>query len=340
MNYTLDPSNFHQMILEGPDQFRTGVELAKDVWVEGDFEAVEISGMGGSALPGNLLRIYLNDLAARGAQKKRLAVFQNRFYSLPPEAYHNCLNLICSYSGNTEETIASFREALKHKLPCVGISAGGKIEEMCRENGVPHVKLPIPYPDFQPRIGTGYFFGAILQVLINAGLIADISQELAELAEKMKAKMPMWEERGQALAKRLAGKTPIVYAGTKYKAVAMVWKIKINENAKTPAFWNFFPELNHNEMVGFTNPQAKFAVIMLRDPEDHPQNLKRFEVTAKLLQEKGIETEMVDMEGSDVFSKIFSSIYLGDWASYYLALEYSQNPTPVDMVEDLKKLLV
>jgi glucose/mannose-6-phosphate isomerase len=337
---TLDPSDFRQMILGGPDQFRTGMELAKHVRVDGEFEAIEISGMGGSALPGNLLRIYLSDLFFRTDGHRPLAVYQNRFYSLPHEAYRNCLNFICSYSGNTEETVASFEEALKHSLPCVGISAGGKIEEMCRENGVPHVKLPIPFPDFQPRIGTGYFFGAIFQILANLGLVEDATRELLAIAEKMKERMPVWEAQGQALAKRLAGKTPIVYTSTKYKAVAMVWKIKFNENAKTPAFWNFFPELNHNEMVGFTNPQAKFFVTMLRDPEDHPQNLKRFEVTSRLLEGKGIETETVDMEGSDVFSKIFSAIYLGDWASYYMALEYRQNPTPVDMVEDLKKLLV
>jgi glucose/mannose-6-phosphate isomerase len=340
MNHPVDTSNFRQMLLAGPDQFRIGMDLARNVRVEGDFEAVEISGMGGSALPANFLRVYLSDLSRRFKMERRVAIFQNRFYDLPHEAYDKCLNIICSYSGNTEETVASFEQALRHGLPCVGISAGGRIEEMCRENGVPHVKLPIPFDNFQPRIGTGYFFGAIFRIFVNAGLTPDASSEVAEAADRMKERMAAWEKRGKALAKRLAKKTPVVYASPRYKSVAMVWKIKINENAKTPAFWNFFPELNHNEMVGFTNPQAPFFVVMLRDPQDHPRNFRRFEMTAGLLKEKGIESEIIDMEGDDVFTKMFSTTCLGDWASYYLALEYGQDPTPVDMVEDLKKLLV
>lgn len=338
MRNELDRSDFRQMIVDSPDQFAEGMRLADGIRTEGDFDKIMISGMGGSALPGNLFRIYLNDLFRRGG-KRPLGVFQNRFYGLPPEAHDRCLNFICSYSGNTEETIASFEEAISAGLPCIGLSAGGKIESMCQEHGIPHVKLPIPTPDFQPRVGTGFFFGALLKILINQGLVPDASEELVRCAADLKGTFGDIEEQGKALAKKLAGRTPVVYASTKYKSVAMVWKIKINENAKTPAFWNFFPELNHNEMVGWTLPQGKFAVIMLRDPEDHPRNLKRFEITAELLRGKGVEVELIDMADKDVFSKIFSSIALGDFASYYLALEYGQDPTPVAMVEDLKHRL-
>lgn len=340
MTNPLDVSNFRQMLLDSPDQFRTGMELADGVRVPGDFKAIMISGMGGSALPGGLFRTYLNDLFRSRSDAKPLAIYQNRFYTLPPESYHECLNFICSYSGNTEETIESFEEALKAGLPCIGLSAGGKIEAMCREHGVPHIKLPVPYEGFQPRIGTGYFFGALFQVLVNQGLVPDTTEEILAAAEGIKASLPEIEEQGKVLAEKLVGKTPVIYASTKYKSVAMVWKIKLNENAKTPAFWNFFPELNHNEMVGFTLPQGKFAVLMLRDPDDHPKNRKRFEVTAELLREKGIEVEILDMNGENVFNKIFKSIALGDFASYHLALAYGIDPTPVDMVEKLKKLLV
>jgi glucose/mannose-6-phosphate isomerase len=120
----------------------------------------------------------------------------------------------------------------------------------------------------------------------------------------------------------------------------MVWKIKFNENAKTPAFWNFFPELNHNEMVGFTLSQGKFMILLLRDSDTHPRILMRFEATAKLLREKGAEVEIIDMQGGTVFSKMFLNILLADFTSYYLALQYGQDPTPVDMVEELKQLLV
>ena len=336
--HPLDVSDFRKMILDSPDQFRTGFEIAKNIRVPGEYTSVMISGMGGSALPGNIFRIYLNDLFRKSGTPP-LSVYQNRFYSLPPEAYNHCLNFFCSYSGNTEETIASFEEAIQAGLPSVGISSGGKIEALCQEKNIPHIKLPIPTPNFQPRMGTGYFFSALFQVLVNQGLVPDAREEILSQAQGLKEQQGKLEERGQILAKKLVGKTPVVYASAKYKSVAMIWKIKLNENAKTPAFYNFFPELNHNEMVGFSLSQAKFFIIMLRDPEDHPRNQKRYEVTRELLQEKGIEVEILDIEGKGVYSKIFTSIALGDFTSYYLALEYGQDPTPVDMVEDLKAKL-
>ena len=340
MQNPLDKSNLHQMLLDSPDQFRVGFEIAKNISVPGKFRAIEMSGMGGSALPGNLFRIYLNDLFRHDKPHEQpLAIYQNRSYNLPPEAYHDCLNLICSYSGNTEEPVASFEEALKNNLPCIALSAGGKVEKIAIAHGVPHVKLPVPYENFQPRVGTGYFFGALFQILVNQKLVRDTTEELLKSIEDIKKALPRLEEQAKVLAQKLVGKTPVIYATTKYKSIAMVWKIKINENAKTPAFWNFFPELNHNETVGFTNPQGKFFIIMLRDLDTHPQILKRFEVTAQLMRNKGVEVEILDMEGENVFTKIFMSILLGDFTSYYLALAYGVDPTPVDMVEELKQML-
>ncbi len=339
MSHPVDRSNLRQVILDTPDQFREGFALARDVRLDGSFGKIMLSGMGGSALPGNLFRLYLSQVAKTEAFSVP-GIYQNRYYKLPREAFDDCLNFFCSYSGNTEETVASFEEALAKGLPSIGVSAGGRIEEMCRTNSLPHIKLPIPNPDFQPRMGTGYFFASLYQVLVNMGLAPDTTANLVAQAEGLKANMAAREEQGKALASRLKGKTPVIYSSTRYKPVAMIWKIKLNENAKTPAFWNFFPELDHNEMVGFTLPQAKFRVVMLRDEDDHPQNRKRFEITARLLEEHGVETEIIDMEPGDPFAKMFSSLNLGDWTSYYLALEYGQDPTPVEMVEKLKKLLV
>jgi len=199
--------------------------------------------------------------------------------------------------------------------------------------------LPIPYPNYQPRMGTGYFFGVMFQLLVNQGLVPDLTPGILSDAKKLNDSMQAHENKGQELAKKLFGKTPVIYASPKFKSVAMIWKIKFNENSKTPAFWNFFPELNHNEMVGYTNPQGKFFAIMLKDLDDNPKNLKRYEATANLLNEIGIDSEIIEMEGENVFLKMFSCINYADWASYYLALEYGQDPTPVDLVEKLKKIL-
>ncbi len=350
---TVDKSNLRRVILTEAEQFAEGFAAASNVKISGDFDKIMVSGMGGSALPANILRIYLNsvfaqngdtdkddDLPTKKAGKRKLGVFQNRAYTLPPEAYDKCLNIICSHSGNTEETISSFRQALDAGLPCVGISAGGKIAQMCADNDVPHVTLPVPFDNFQPRMATGHFVSAMLQILINAGLVPDCKEEVLRAAEKLGEFIPQAESQGKELAVKLVGTTPVVYSSTRFKALAMVWKIKINENAKVPAFWNFFPELNHNEFVGYTNPQSKFHVVMLRDSGDDPRNLKRFGVTQQFLTQKGIDVTIVDIPEGEIFFRIFATLIMGDWMTYHLALEYGQDPTPVDMVEDFKKALV
>jgi glucose/mannose-6-phosphate isomerase len=335
-NTTVDKSNFRQFIIESPAQFQVGLSIAKEIQARGNFKSVTVSGMGGSSWPANILRTYCNSLFKKHPKYNPFEIYINRYYSLPPEAHSECLNIISSYSGNTEETISSLEEAQKNDLKYVGISSGGKVEELCKKYNAPHIKLPKPHPNFQPRSSTGFFFGAMFQLLVNQGLIPDATSEFLPLAKKLNDQMAKFEKKGIDLAKKIKDKTIIIYSSPKYKPVSMVWKIKINENAKVPAFWNFFPELNHNEMVGYSNPQAKYFIIMLRDFEDDPRNIKRYDATAKLLNEKNIETEIIDMESNDVFYKMFSSITIADWTSYYLALEYKQDPTPVEMVEKLK----
>lgn len=333
----IDKENLRQVILDSPKQFAEGLKLAENIRIKGDFTSLEISGMGGSSLPANILRIYLSSIYKKDrSSSKRFGIFQNRFYALPHEAYNNCLNFFASYSGNTEETVASLEEAIKHKLPSVGFATGGKVLKLCQKNNIPCVVLPA---GIQPRYATGYFFTAMLKVLTNAGMVDINSEEIVKLSKKLQARVAGLEKNGKEIAKKLVGKTPVIYASTDYKSLAMIWKIKINENAKTPAFYNFYPELNHNEMVGYTLPQGKFHIVTLLDKEDHPKNIQRMQLTAKLLKKKGIGTTFVGIEGGSVFEKIFSTLLIGDWASYHLALKYNQDPTPVKIVEDLKKLL-
>ena len=340
-----DRSDLRRVILSESEQFAQGFAAVEAASIDPTqfrgLTNIMVSGMGGSALPANVLRIYLGNLfrKSNATSSHALGVYQNRFYTLPREAYDDCLNLICSHSGNTEETIASFQEAIDHNLPCIGISSGGVIEEMCKEHGIPHVKLPIPFDNFQPRMATGHFVAVMMDILIRLGMIPDCRHDITEAAAQLADAIPVLEERGKELAISLVGMTPVVYSSTRFKSLAMIWKIKINENAKTPAFWNFFPELNHNEYVGFTNPQAPFHIIMLRDSEDHPRNRKRFAVTQKFLTAKGLRVTMVDMPEGALFYRIFATLALGDWMSYHLALAYKQDPTPVDMVEDFKKAL-
>lgn len=340
MSHPIDLNDLRQVILDTPEQFMAGFELGKHIQLEGKYDTVIFSGMGGSALPADLLRTYLADVSNRFPAMEPLQIIQNRTYGSPDRTGGKVLHFVSSYSGNTEETLETLSALIANGEPTIGVSSGGKVESICREHGIQHIKLPIPNPAFQPRMGTGYFVAAFLQVFLNLGLIPDIREEVLSGVHRYGKKRLEIEEKGKKLAAWLAKTTPIVYSGESYKSVALVWKIKLNENAKTPAFWNVFPELNHNEMVGWTLPQGRFSALFLRDLADHPRIVKRFDITAELLREQGVAVEIIDLEGETVFEKMFSSVMLGDFTSYYLALEYGQDPTPVDMVEKLKKLLV
>lgn len=330
---------FRQNILESLDQFAVGFEIASQIRVAGEFKRLVVSGMGGSALPAGLVERYAQDVALRHSLLP-VRIIQNRTYSLPfGTASDHHLHVICSYSGNTEESLSCLEEAIAKGVAVIGVSAGGKLEARCQEKGVPHVKLPIPTPTFQPRMGTGYFFGALVEILINHNLLPDVRQEILEGAQSVKGNMAEREAAAQEIVPLLKGKTPVVYSSDQYGPVAMIWKIKINENAKTPAFWNTLPEMNHNEMVGYTLPQGPFHVLLLRDPEDDPRNKKRYEVLLPLLEEKGVTGTILDISGESVYTKVFNTLLLGDFIAYHLALAYDQDPEPVAMVEAFKKLL-
>lgn len=337
MQNKIDKENLYEVIKNIPSQLVEGLDLAKDVKVEGKFKAIEISGMGGSSLPANLLRIYLHSLFRENpSANHRFGIFQNRSYGLPPEAYDNCLNIISSYSGNTEETVASFKEALENKLQCVGLASGGKVAEMCEENNVPLVRMPSAEVVLQPRMALACNFAAVFQLLVNMEMIEDKRKDFNEAVIKLKEKGEEFEELGKKIAEEVVGKTPVVYGTTRFKSLAMIWKIMFNENAKTPAFWNFFPELNHNEMIGFTKTQGKFHLIVLRDREIDPRNLKRTEITSDILKNYGVDSTIVNMPEDGMLYRIFATLQIGCWASYYLALKYDVDPTPVEMVEELK----
>jgi len=335
----IDKENLRQVIIDSPKQFAEGFRLAKNIKLKKQkFAAICVSGMGGSSLPADLLRTYIEYLHEESPKRNApLEIIQNKSYTLPKRTLKNCLHIFASYSGNTEETLSALDEAIKLKLPAVGLMHGGKLQELCLKNKIPHIILPAVS---QPRYASGYFFATSLQILANLGLIEDKSTEIIRLAKKLEELVLTLEAPGKALAKKLAGKTPLIHTTDRYKAVALIWKIKINENAKTPCFWNYYPEFNHNEMLGYTLPQANFHIVTLLDPTDNPRIIKRMKITAPLLKAKGIETTFFEMPGTDLFTKMFGTLLFGDWVSYYLALIYGQDPTPVDMVEDLKKALV
>ena len=331
----VDKENLRQTILDFPAQFEKGFSLAKKVVFPKKFNSVCISGMGGSSLPVDIVKAYVKHF--KKSTDDYFFIYKNRGYKLPVEAYKDCLNIFISYSGNTEETLTSLKEAIENNLPAIGLTHGGEMLKICQQNNIPFILIP---KTSQPRYALGYFFSILIQLFSNHNFIQEHSQDVLSSISKLKIDTLNLEQKGKDLAKRLKGFTPVIHTTDQMKAVGRIWKIKINETSKTPCFFNYYSELNHNEMVGYTLPQAKFYLVTLRDKKDHPRLAQRMDIAVQLFKQQGLEAEIIDVpDNQNFFLKLFSSLALADWSSYYLALEYRQDPTPVKMVEDFKKRL-
>ncbi len=333
---TCDKSNMYNIIINFPKQFRIGIAAAKNISLKPGAlpfppENIIICGMGGSALPGDIL-----------VTLRPLDVFIHKSYGLPPQAGNESLIICISYSGNTEETLSAFSEALNKKLPMVAISTGGKLEKLSKKYDVPFVKIPPPL--IPPRLALGEMFAALVQILANQGILSEeIVKEVLETGTFLKSEK--FENQGKKIAKRIFQKIPVIYTPKQFREIGLIWKNSLNETAKILAITNYFPELNHNETVGFWRinemqvENEKISVLILRDLKGHPRVLKQMEITKDLIKKEGVEVEFIDIKGKTVLEKIFSSIILGFWTSYWLALEYKIDPTPIKAIEELKRRL-
>jgi len=303
-------------------QFRQGLQSADKIEIAEKPKGVCVCGMGGSALPGNMLDLYLRE--------RNFPLLLQRDYNLPCEVKENWLVICISYSGNTEETLSCLDEALNQGIKTVLISSNGKLAEIAKKKNIPIAIIP---KGIQPRIALGYQFSALAKIIEKAGLIEDTTEILK--LEEIKAS----QEKAQEIAKKLENKIPVIYASNNLKAVARIFKIAFNENSKTPAFWNYFPELNHNEMVGFQKKQDQFYLLILKDQDDSKRIKQRMELTKKLLEKQGVRGEIIELKGESLLKRAFSGILLSYWISFYLALLYNIDPEPVALVEEFKKLL-
>jgi glucose/mannose-6-phosphate isomerase len=338
MTFEIDKSKMREKILDFPKQFKIGIESAKKA-KKVEFkklpQQILICGMGGSALPGELLLFFDKKLSFLKAP-----IFLHRDYLLPKNLPKDTLVVTISYSGNTEETLDAFFEAKKRKFQIFSIASGGKLEEVSRKFKVPFAKIP---GGIQPRLALGYQFSALSFLLENHGLFRKkITNEILKLEKTLSPKL--FEKKGKILAKKLLKKIPLIYSSSQNEVLAKIWKIKFNENSKVPSFFNVFPELNHNEMTGIGECKMKilwknFFLLLISDKEDHPRIQKRMKILNKIFNKKGIKSFWIFLEGKDIFKEAFENILLGDFTSYFLAILNKVDPTPVTLVEKFKKLI-
>lgn len=332
-----DELNLHQKILDFPKQFREGMEAAKFVAPQssnGAFSNLIIAGMGGSSLPGQMFKTV-----NRQNRASNLPIIVHQNYGLPEQSNPDSLVVCISYSGNTEETLSAFQEACLKKSKIITMGTGGKLAEMAEKNGFPHIFVPVGFP---PRIAIGYMFSALAKALSNLGAADDITGSLLPLEENLIPEN--LEGTGKEFIDKLMDKIPLIYCSEKWEILGKIWKINFNETAEVPSFFSILPDLNHHEMSGFTDhgPHSNhkdFRLLILSDPNDDSSILKRMRVTSELLGENEIYSNIISLEGKNVFEKMFSNIILSYWVSYYLASEYNIEPSTARLTEEFKKRL-
>ncbi|MHB0914392.1 MAG: bifunctional phosphoglucose/phosphomannose isomerase [Thermoleophilia bacterium] len=334
----LDTQGQFGMVAALGEQVREAYQAGRDVIDESPHEVggVIVAGMGGSAIGADLIAaVYDTSMYS--------TISTVRGYDLPGWADSRTVVFIISYSGNTEESLSCLNQALERGCRVICIASGGRLAAIAAKQGLDLITVPA---GLQPRAAIGHLSIPVAGCLESMGLVGDLEEDvretaatLAQLSEEYGAAAPFEANRAKQITAALHGNIPVIYGAELTAVAARRWKGQINENAKNLAFFNEFPELNHNEIVGWEFPgdlQDRFRLVYLEDKEMHPQNVKRMEATAASLPGEVIRVASI---GGSRLARVFSSCYLGDYVSLYMAVLRGIDPSPVDRIEDLKKRL-
>lgn len=301
---------------------------------------IVICGMGGSAIGGDFTTAYLLD-------KLLIPAAAHRNYGLPAWAHGPETLVVCSsHSGNTEETLSSYHEALRRGCSLVSITTGGKLAGLSNENGTPcwifdHVG--------QPRTAIGWTVGLLLALFFRLGLIEDQTLAVTEAAsvlsegiQKLGKDSPVSKNPAKRLAGQLLERNIVVYGAGEMEVVGRRWKSEINELAKAWAAFEGIPEMNHNALAGLRHPESLYehtSAVFLCSDFDHERNRLRIAFSQRFFLQAGAAVDSVEARGEGKLAQMFSLLQFGDYVSYYLALAYGEDPTPIDTLNELKRLL-
>jgi glucose/mannose-6-phosphate isomerase len=336
----IDSMNMLGKIASMPSQLREGFDLAEGAWKDSVGprpDHVVVAGMGGSAIGGDILRLYLSDVTD-------IPILVCRDYRLPVFVGDGSLVVLSSYSGNTEETLSCFRDGLERRAMVRCISSGGELLDLAGKHGVPYVRIPGGYA---PRAALGYSFSALLALAWSWNLCQPKREDLSESTDTLESLNRSYssiesdDNQAVLLAERLVDLIPVIYSDNRSDAVATRWKNQFSENSKKLAFTGLLPEMNHNDIMGWQikDPAMRAGVIFLRMPDEHPRVSARFAFVKEVVQDKAVFCEDFSGSGSSLLSRLFSIILLGDYVSLYLALARGIDPTPIATIDNLKSWL-
>ncbi len=341
---TIDRQNMLAEIEDLPDQFSRAYAMGiktSEVSQTSEVSRVVIAGMGGSAIGADLLAAYV-------AASCPVPVVIHRDYGLPGFARGPETLVICSsHSGNTEETLDAFEAARKNDCRIIVVCTGGELLKRAADANMPVLTFA---HDGQPRAAVGYSFGLLLACFVRLGLIPDQADlvpgtvtEMKRLQEQFRAEVPTVQNPAKRYAGQLVGRWVTVFGSGLLAPVARRFKTQINENTKAAANFEVIPEADHNTLAGTALPQEVLAPrtmnLFLRAPSDHPRDRLRMDLTKQAFMLEGMNTDFLDARGNTPLAHMWTMILTGDYISYYLAIAYGVDPTPIPALQNFKETL-
>jgi glucose/mannose-6-phosphate isomerase len=326
-----------------PEQFEEAYKIGLEFTSTIDFEKLNPSmivfaGVGGSAVGGDLIRDWLRC-------RVKIPIDVCRSYDPPAYLSDKTLVFAISYSGNTEETLSFMIRAHKLGCPVISLSSGGFMERLSEKLRIPHIKVP---SGLLPRAAIAYLSTPLIPIvekLTNIDLKWEVDETLENL-RKLRAKLvratPIEENPAKKLAEMIYGKIPTVFGYGYLSSVARRFKNQLNENSKVVARWDEFPELNHNEIMAYQNPEPHVKnqfVIFLRGRIEQPEITARIENTRRIVEGKVSGIYDLYGLGNSTLSNIYTILYMADFTSIYLAYLRGVDPGDTSLIEDLKKRL-
>jgi glucose/mannose-6-phosphate isomerase len=336
-----DPGRMLDTILALPAHCREGYALGRataDLPSADDVTSVVICAMGGSAIAGDVIR-------ALYADRLHVPVTVVRSPELPEHCGSHALMIASSYSGDTSETLTLFDEAARRGCRLIAVTSGGELSRRANEVGAGIVSIP---PGFMPRAAFGYLTLGALGALEAVGLVPAVSPDLQDAVAELEGEIarcgpdtPTSSNPAKALASRIGDRVPVIWAAEGIGAVAASrWKTQFNENAKVPAFWAALPELDHNEVVGWSGGRGhEFFLVVLRHGGEHPDVEARFPLSIDIARSSGMNVEEVSATGLSALARLLALALRGDLVSTYLAFARGVDPSPVDAIVRIKRAL-
>ena len=333
----IDKSNMLSYLENIADHYKNAKKISEQISVAYPKPSnIIIAGMGGSAIGGEILKNWAKD-------KISIPIENIRDYSLPAYANSQSLVIVLSYSGETEESLSAFLDALKKGCMIYCISSGGNLLKYAKKAEVPHLIVPSGMP---PRAALPYMLTPLLLIIEKSGLLNGISEELVEainildqISKDNLPEIPSKQNFSKTLALGIANTVPVVYAFGIYCSIAHRFKQQFNENSKIPSSWDIFSELNHNEIVGWEQKgkfSKQYSLIFLRDKMEPLQIKSRIELT-KSISSLPLKTFEVWSKGISDLAKMLSILCIGDFTSVYHAIFNKIDPTPVKTITLLKE---